>query len=111
MNRLPENILAEWLITFIKNLQSGRKMPCSFDGKGPLNHKILPFQFEVLTHSIEVSYINTDRNGNSRVSLFFIVDGPKASIKKFEKALIHDNKKEFRLYSPRKNLYCMREES
>ena len=111
VNRLPEDVLVKWLVTLIRNLQNGTKMPCSFDGKGPLNSKVLPFQFEVFSHSLEVSYINTDKHGTSKVSLFFIVDGPETSIRKFEKAIVHDNEKEFQLYSPKENTYCMRVKS
>ncbi len=107
VNKLPEEILMKWLSVFLQNLQNGTDVPCTFGGNTSFGRKIMPLHFKICSNSIEVSYIITDKKGDIyKTQLFLIIDGTQASIRKFKKALIHDNTERFQIYSPRKYVYC-----
>ncbi len=89
VNRLPEDVLIQWLSDFLDGIQTDTGLDyIYFDGKTQLGRTALPLRYEVYPHTIEVYYIVTDRNLTSRPSLYLIIDGTKASIERCKQVLI-----------------------
>lgn len=106
VNRLPEDILIQWLSDFLEAIQSDTGLDyVYFDGKTQLGRKPLPLRYDVYSQTIEVYYIVTDRNETSRPSLYLIIDGTKASIERCKLVLIDKKKEAGKLHKVRENSY------
>lgn len=106
VNRLPEDVLIQWLSDFLDAIQTDTGHDgINFDGKTQLGRRPLPLRYDVYTHTIEVYYIVTDRNQTSRPSLYLIIDGTEASIKKCTRFLIDKKKEQGKLNRTGKNSY------